>query len=291
MEPPDGTVGPIGPRLPPPGQPGASPLAAAGPLEVWIATDASDIEASQALRYRVFYEEMGAVASPEVAAAGRDFDKFDPICDHLLVLDRSAPPRPDGRPAVVGTYRLLRQEVAEKHFGFYTSSEYQVQPLIDRHPAGTRFLELGRSCTHENYRTKPTIELLWYGIMAYLIYYRLDVMFGCASFTGTDPEALALPLSYLHHVFLAPPEWRMRAVEDRYVEMNRMPEAAINKREAFRTLPPLIRGYLRAGAYVGEGAVIDHEFNTIDVLIIFPVSRIDARYLARFSKGVDAPES
>jgi L-ornithine Nalpha-acyltransferase len=264
--------------------PNGPPIAASGPLEVRLAFDPSDVEASQALRYRVFYEEMAAQASAEVRAAGRDFDRFDPICDHLLVLDTSAPPRPEGRPAVVGTYRLLRQEVAERNFGFYSASEYQIQPLLDRADKGLRFLELGRSCTHSDYRSKPTIELLWHGIMGYLTHHKVDVMFGCASFAGTDPDSLALPLSFLHHYCSAPPEWNVRALDHLYVEMNRLPKEQISTKESFRTLPPLIRGYVRAGGYIGEGAVIDRQFNTTDVMIIFPVSRIDPRYFTRFSR-------
>lgn len=253
-------------------------------MEVRLGFDPSDIAASQELRYRIFYEEMAAHASEEVRAAGRDFDRFDPICDHLLVLDRAAPRRPDGRPAVVGTYRLLRQEVAEDHFGFYSASEYNIEPLLDRSREGLRLLELGRSCTHEDYRSKPTIELLWHGIMGYLTHYKLDVMFGCASFGGTDPDKLAMPLSFLHHYCSASPEWNVRALDHLYVEMNRIPKDQISGREGFRALPPLIRGYVRAGAYIGEGAVIDWQFNTTDVMIVFPVSRIDERYFSRFSR-------
>lgn len=278
--------GPANPNPPPPEAfaPNGPPIAASGTLEVRLAFDPSDIEASQALRYHVFYEEMAAQASDEARAARRDFDRFDPICDHLLVLDVAAPPRPDGRPAVVGTYRLLRQEVAEPHFGFYSASEYDIRPLLERAKTGLRLLELGRSCTHRDYRSKPTIELLWHGIMGYLTHYKLDVMFGCASFAGTDPDALALPLSFLHHYCSAPPEWNVRALDHLYVDMDRVPKDQITTRDGFRALPPLIRGYVRAGAWIGEGAVIDRQFNTTDVMIIFPVSRIDERYFSRFSR-------
>ena len=105
---------------------------------------------------------------------------------------------------------------------------------------------------------------------------RTDVMIGCASLDGTDPKRLAMPLSFLHHYARAPEAWRARALPERYVEMNRMSKEAIDPKEALRALPPLIKGYLRLGAYIGDGAVVDHEFGTTDVLIILPVTAIKA---------------
>jgi putative hemolysin len=251
-----------------------------GRLEVRLAETQAEIQAAQALRYKVFYEEMQARATPQMKADGRDFDRFDAFCDHMLVIDHEAQPGE----GVVGTYRCLRQDVAEANGGFYTQDEYDLQELIERLPAETRFLELGRSCVHAEYRTKPMIELLWLGIMSYVNFYQLDVMVGCASLHGTDPEALTLPLSYLHHNFLAPEAWRARAKANRYVAMDRMPEDKIDGRDAFRLLPPLIKGYLRAGCYIGDGAVVDEQFNTTDVMIILPVSVISDRYYARFAR-------
>ncbi len=261
------------------------PLATSGSLEVRVSTNPADILASQRLRYEVFYEEMSAQPSPEMAANGRDFDDFDRVCDHLLAFDMRAPLRPDGGNRVIGTYRLLRQDVADAHGGFYTAAEFDIAPLQEMMKRGVRFLELGRSCTHKDYRTKPTIELLWRGIMAYVALHDCDVMFGCASIEGTDPDDLALPLSFLHHEFRAPEEWRVRAVPERYVEMNRLPPEEVSLREALRALPPLIKGYIRAGAYIGDGAVVDHQFGTTDVLILFPVSEINDKYFSRFATG------
>lgn len=258
-----------------------------GDLEVRVASAPGEIAACQALRYRVFYEEMKAQASPEMAAARRDFDHYDSVCDHLMVIDHA---RRFGE-TVVGTYRLLRQEVADAHGGFYTQGEYDVTPLVTRVGSAMRFLELGRSCVHREYRNKPTLELLWLGILSYVSHYQLDVMIGCASFQGTDPDALALPLAFLHHYYLAPAAWRVQAQPSRYVTMDRMAKDAIDVREALRALPPLIKGYIRAGAFVGEGAVIDRQFNTTDVMIIFPVSEINERYFSRFSRVVDKPKS
>jgi putative hemolysin len=258
-----------------------------GRLEVRLAETQAEIEAAQRLRYRVFYDEMGAKPTAEMAAVRRDFDRFDPFFDHMLVFDTAAP----GGEQVVGTYRCLRQEIAEKHGGFYTEEEFELADLIARSGPGMQFLELGRTCVHPDYRTKPMIELLWLGIMSYVNFYSLDVMVGCASLPGTNPDAIALPLSYLHHFFLAPEPWRARAKPHRYVAMDRIPKDKIDPREAFRMLPPLIKGYMRAGCYIGDGAVIDDQFNTIDVMIILPVSVISDRYYARFTRAIKEGKS
>jgi putative hemolysin len=153
--------------------------------------------------------------------------------------------------------------------------------LLGRH-AKLQFLELGRSCVLAEYRNKRTVELLWHGIHAYILQNGCDVMIGCASLDGTDPKRLALPLSFLHHYARAPEQWRARALPQRYIEMNRLSKEAIDPKAALRVLPPLIKGYLRLGATVGDGAVIDHEFGTTDVLIVLPISQIKQRYFEHF---------
>ena len=256
-----------------------------GTLEVRLAQEKREVRRAQKLRYRVFYRDGTAIADATTLLARRDKDAFDRICDHLMVIDRAAKPSMSGKQPVVGTYRLLRQEVAERNSGFYTENEFDIASLIDRH-AGLRFLELGRSCVLPRYRTKRTVELLWHGIWAYVRQHRLDVMIGCASFEGTDPDRLALPLSFLHHYAQAPAAWRASAHPSRRIEMNRMAKEAINPKAALHELPPLIKGYMRLGAFIGDGAVIDHQFGTTDVLIVMPVSAISARYIEHF--GVDA---
>jgi len=257
-------------------------LAVSGALEVRLAETEAEVEQAQRLRYRVFYEEMSAVPSPAMRDSQRDFDRFDQVCDHLLVVDRSIHDD-DGRPAVVGTYRLMRDADAARAGGFYTSSEYDIAPMLAGLPPTTRFLELGRSCILKSYRTRPaTMQLLWRGVMTYVARFSIDLMFGCASLHGTDPDQLALPLSYLHHYHAIPPQYRVRAKPELYVDMNRMPKDSIDVKEALRSLPPLIKGYVRAGAGIGEGAVIDRQFGTTDVFIYFPLSGIDARYKSRF---------
>jgi putative hemolysin len=261
-------------------------------LTVRLADGTADVEAAQHLRYRVFYEELDAKPDAEALATRRDADRYDPICDHLLVVRKGAAIGPDeirvGDGEVVGTYRLLRQSVAERTGGFYTQGEFDIAPLIARHGA-LKFLELGRSCVLKPYRTKPVVELLWQGIWNYVRLYDLDVMLGCASLEGTDPQHHAMALSFMAQSSVPPPEWQVSALPGRKVEMNLMPPAKVDAKRALRMLPPLIKGYLRIGCYVGDGAVIDHQFNTIDVLIILPVSAINPRYFSYFGSPGEDP--
>ena len=243
-----------------------------GPLQVRLAECAADIEAAQALRYRIFYEGMGARPAPEMARRRRDFDAFDDICDHLLVLDHE---RGSGAEAVVGTYRLIRREAALRHGKFYSATEYDIAPLVAH--AG-EILELGRSCVEPTYRPRPVIQLLWSGIAAYVLHYRIELLFGCASLPGIDPDAIAAPLSYLYHHNLAPPALRPRALPERYIEMNRLPVDAIDPARTLAALPPLIKGYLRVGGFVGDGAVVDEQFNTTDVCIVLPTELVTEKY-------------
>lgn len=249
-----------------------------GSLEVRLARGPREIWRAQRLRYRVFYQEMSA--KPDVVSRmfRRDADRFDGACDHLLVIDHAARGRFGGlKPQVVGTYRLMRQSAAMRLGGFYTQAEFDVAPLIARHQ-GQRFLELGRSCVLKPYRNKRTVELLWHGIWAYLQHHRIDAMFGCASFDGTDPDALALPLSFLHHHARSQGEWSAAAHREHYVGMDRLPAGMVDAKLALKRMPPLIKGYLRLGARFGTGAVIDRQFGTTDVLVVLPVSAIDRRY-------------
>jgi putative hemolysin len=257
----------------------AQSLGRSGSLEVRLAQAPAEVRQAQKLRYRVFYEEGSATPNPAQLLSRRDFDTYDAICDHLLVIDHAS--RERGVPAVVGTYRLLRQSLAENYGGFYTAGEFEIGPLIARHRE-LKFLELGRSCVMTPYRNKRTVELLWHGIHAYVSQNHCDVLIGCASIEGTDPRRLALPLSFLHHYSHTPEPWQARALPQRYVEMNLLSKEAIDPKEALRALPPLLKGYLRLGAYIGAGAVIDEDFGTTDVLVVLPFSVIQKRYFEYF---------
>jgi len=258
-----------------------------GSLEVRLARKAAEVRRAQKLRYRVFYQEMSAIADAGTMLARRDIDGFDAISDHLLVVDHAV--RDTKLPRglnVVGTYRMLRQSVAEQHGGFYSAGEFDVDDLVSRHPT-LKFLEVGRSCVLAPYRNKRTVELLWHGIWTYVLRHGFDVMIGCASLDGTDPDRIALELAFLHHYASAPTAWRAAAWPQRFVNMNRMPKSAVDPKAALRLLPPLIKGYLRLGAFVGEGAVIDRQFGTTDVLIVLPVATISSRYIEHFGPAAN----
>jgi putative hemolysin len=245
-----------------------------------LATTAAEVDAVQALRYRVFYGEMGAVPSAEAKRTQRDGDSFDPVADHLLVIDHAIGPGPEG---VVGTYRLIQAQAAARIGRFYSADEYDIAPVIS-FPGNV--LELGRSCVDPAYRNRAAMQLLWRGIAAYVFMHRIDLMFGCASLPGTDPDGLAAELTYLYHNHLAPPALRPRALPQRYVDMRRLEPSAIDSRRTASNLPPLIKGYLRLGGFVGDGAVIDHQFNTTDVAVVVKTDLVTDKYYRHYERQV-----
>ncbi len=249
-----------------------------GNLGLRLAETQAEVDAAQALRFEVFYREMGAHADAATAAAERDADEFDAVADHLLVLDHDLG---DGPGAVVGTYRLIRRAGAAKLGRFYSESEYDISRLI-AYPG--EVMELGRSCVAAPYRTRGTLQLLWRGIAAFVYQYRIDLMFGCASLPGTDLDALAPQLSYLHANHLAPPALRPRALPARHVPMDRLALGAAETRAALNDLPPLIKGYLRLGGFVGDGAVIDAQFNTTDVCIVVKTDLVTEKYAKHYER-------
>lgn len=261
-----------------------------GSLEVRLARTTKDIRRAQRLRFKVFYEEMGAVPNARAFVSRRDIDPYDRLCDHLLVIDRDAKTKRLGRPKpkVVGTYRLLRSDVvAARGVDFYTAGEYDLAPFLAAQK-GRKLLELGRSCVLEDYRNKRSVELLWQGLWAYIRHHGIDVMFGCASFEGTDPQTHARALSFLHHFAAAKGDLAVRALPWRYEPMDRLPAETLDAKTSLKGLPPLIKGYLRLGATFGDGAVIDRQFGTTDVFVAQRVADIDPRYIAYYGGSENA---
>jgi L-ornithine Nalpha-acyltransferase len=250
----------------------------AGHLGVRLASGRAELDAVQALRFRVFYGEMGAAADPPTAATRRDRDRFDVIAHHLLVVDHAIGPGPEG---VVGTYRLIQREGASRIGRFYSAGEYDIAPIL--HFPG-RILELGRSCVDAAYRNRAAMQLLWRGIAAYVFHYQIDLMFGCASLPGTDPDMLGTELTYLYHNHLAPPALRPRALPHLYVDMRRALPGSFDPRRALNQLPPLIKGYLRLGGFVGDGAVIDTQFNTTDVAVVVKTDLVTDKYYRHYER-------
>lgn len=251
-----------------------------GNLGVRLAVGAAELDAVQALRYRVFYEEMGAHADARTAATGRDVDDFDAVADHLVVVDHD---RGEGPGSVIGTYRLIRRHAAARLGRWYSAAEYDISRIL---AFDGEILECGRSCVDAAYRTRGSMQLLWGGIAAYIFKHKIGLLFGCASLPGTDLDALADQLTYLAANHMAPEEIRPRALPERYVGMMRKDPATIDARRTLAGLPPLMKGYLRLGGFVGDGAVIDHQFNTTDVAVLVKTDMVTDKYYRHYERKV-----
>ena len=249
----------------------------AGNLVIRLAETEEEVIAAQKLRYQVFYEDMKAKPTAEMKSLARDFDSFDAHCDHLLVLDLG----PVGsQPQAVGTYRLMRRSAARLQGRFYTSNEYDISSIL-AYPG--EILELGRSCVASAYRNGVTMALLWRGIAAYTRHHSIEVMFGCASLPGTDPRAVGPQLAYLHRHHLAPETLRPRALPERVIEID-LDLDEDDLRRGRLALPPLIKGYLWLGGFVGEGAVVDYKFGTTDICVVVRTDAVAKRYLKRYRR-------
>ncbi|WPZ20459.1 GNAT family N-acyltransferase [Sulfitobacter faviae] len=249
------------------------PRGVAADFQVRLAQTEADVQAAQRLRYDVFVRELGGGGPMVDHAAGLERDRFDPYFDHLLLTDRRC-----GK--LAGVYRVMRGDMAARAGGFYSAAEYDLAPLVQ---SGRKLLELGRSCLDPAYRGGTAMHHLWAALAGYVAEHKIEVLFGVASFHGTDTAALAEPLSLLHHRHLAPPELRVRARE--YAPMDLIPEAELDRRKAMLAVPSLIKAYLRLGGTVGEGAYIDRAFNTTDVCLILDTKQMSARQMRFYNGG------
>lgn len=253
-------------------------------LSLRLARDARDLRAAQRLRYEVFVQELGA-DGPQVDHDARlECDDFDQRCDHLLLIDNRRDAA--GYADVVGAYRLLPADRLGAHERFYTEGEYDLHGL---RASGRRLLELGRSCVHPDLRGGPALFLLWNGLAEYVRARKIEVMFGTASFHGTDPGRVAPALSWLHQNHLTAQECRPRALPEGYQRLDMLPPAEIDRRAAMALMPALLKAYLRVGGTVGEGAFIDRAFNTIDVCLVLDTAHMSARHVELYSRGAAAP--
>jgi len=234
---------------------------------VKIAETEAELRAAQALRYQVFVKELGAGGDLVDHEAGLERDRFDPFFDHMIITDNRSG-------EVVGVYRLLRDDQAKAAGQFYSEDEYDLTVLK---ASGRKLLELGRSCLHRDYRGGTAMFHLWSGLAVYVAEHRIEILFGTASFHGTDVQALAQPLSMLHHNHLAPPDLRVRAQPAHFQTMDLVPVDQLDRRRAMLAVPALIKAYLRLGGFVGEGAFVDQTFNTIDVCLVLDTARMNER--------------
>lgn len=247
-------------------------------FELRLAQTADDLRLAQSLRYDVFVRELGSDGDMVDHAKGLELDRFDPFFDHLMLMDRSRAGN-----QCVGVYRLMRQDQAADAGQFYCDDEYDLA-LLKAGPL--KLLELGRSCVHAEYRGGTAMLHLWNGLARYVEDHRIDLMFGVASFHGTDASAFAAPLSLLHHRYLAPEPIRVRARKEGFQRMDLIAEADLDRVAAARAMPSLIKGYLKMGGFVGEGAFIDRPFNTTDICLLMDVKRVSQKQFGLYAKGV-----
>jgi len=247
-----------------------------GDISLKIAENEEEIEQAQRLRYQVFYEELGAKPTGVMGADGREIEAYDPFCDHLLVIDKSAPKGSQ----IVGTYRILMQQTAAAHgIGLYTETEFDLSKLK---ATGGKIMEVSRSCVLTPYRSKMAINLLWRGIAAYVFANNVDYLVGTPSLTGVNPEEYKEALAYLNAFHLCDENIRPRVLDPYYHALPQVDKDSIDAKKAFMDLPPLLKGYLRVGAMIGDGAFIDHQFNCVDVAIVVSMTNVNDRYYNRY---------
>jgi putative hemolysin len=233
-------------------------------LYISFARTPSEINEAQHLRYQVFAEEMGA----DIKNTDRlDIDGFDQFCEHLLIREKNSN-------KVVGTYRILNPKMANEAGGYYSAGEFDLTRLQNLFP---RTVEVGRACVHRDYRNGGTITLLWAGLAKYMKMNGYEYMIGCASIPMADGGHIATSLYYqLKEKYLSPPEYRA------------FPHCPLPMTALEKTLdvecPSLIKGYLRLGAYICGEPAWDPDFNSADLLVLLPLSRIHPRYASHFFK-------
>lgn len=242
-------------------------------FDIRIATSERDLLGAQRLRYRVFVEELGGSGPMVDHAARLERDEFDEVVDHLCLIDRRRSAQDLDH--VVGVYRLLPGARAREFGRFYCDTEYDLTALRN---SGRSLLELGRSCVDPALRGGSGMFLLWNALADYVLDLGIDVLFGVASFHGTDIPALAPALSWLHHNHLAPEALRPVARPEGYQAMDLIPAEAIDRREALVGMPALIKAYLRLGGQVGDGAFIDRAFNTTDVFLLMDTKAMSDKH-------------
>ncbi len=234
-------------------------------LTVSLARTAEEVLEAQRLRYKVFGEEMGA--NLPSAAEGIDYDIFDRYCEHLMV-------RESDENKVIGTYRILPPEQAQKIGGYYSETEFDLTRLDHLRDS---MVEVGRSCVHWDHRNGTTIAQLWSGLAQYIQQGGYEYIIGCASISMCDGGHIAASVYHkLHRLYAAPIEYTV-------FPRCPLPLHALNQ-HLDAPIPPLIKGYLRLGAYICGKPAWDPEFNTADLLILLPVSRMTARYAKHFLK-------
>jgi len=231
------------------------------------------------LRYAVFVEEEGASATEEQKNLREEYDSYDRFAEYLAVFHNGK---------VVGTYRIINRDAAEKMGGFYTESEFNISKIKN---SGANIAEMSRACVAPEYRENALVmRLLWVGLGEYIVRHKIGIVFGVASWTGANPAMSAQAISYLYYNHLSP--LRLRAtveptklaagVNPKLTRMNILPEVFVDKTEAMRQMTPLVKGYLRINATFGRGVFIDKPFNSYDVFVMLRTKDMDSVYKKHF---------
>ncbi len=245
-----------------------------------IAEKKSELKKAQALRYSVFYKEKKAIPTISKKILRLDYDKVDNFADHLIVIDKN---KKSIKNKIVGTYRLVRGDIATHSGGFYTSSEFDLSKILNSYKHN-QILELGRSCVHQDYRNGTIMNLLWKAIAEYVKLYDIKILLGCASFNGTNVMKYTNELSYLRKNFSLPDEMSVKSLDTKIYPAYTKINSNINDLRTFVKLPPLIKGYLRIGGKVSNDYFVDYKFNTIDVCVIVNTNNIDKKYKRKYLK-------
>ena len=243
-----------------------------------IAETKSELKKAQALRYSVFYKEKKAIPTISKKILRLDYDKVDKFADHLIVIDKN---RKGIKNKIVGTYRLIRGDIAAHCGGFYTSSEFDLSKILNSYE-NNKILELGRSCVHQDYRNGTIMNLLWKAIAEYVKLYDIKILLGCASFHGTDVMKYTNELSYLRKNFSLPDELSVKSLDSKIYPAYTEIDSNNNNLRTFVKLPPLIKGYLRVGGKVSHDCYVDYKFNTIDLCVIVNTNNIDEKYKKKY---------
>ncbi|HJV06826.1 MAG TPA: GNAT family N-acyltransferase [Chromobacteriaceae bacterium] len=233
-------------------------------LQVRLAESADDIRRAQKLRFEVFANEMGALLDSR--DQGIDTDEYDALCDHLIVEDPASG-------MVVGTYRLLSPQAARRAPRLYSEHEFDLSRLQHLRDG---LIEMGRSCVHKDFRSGAVIALLWSGLADYVQRQGGQYLAGCASVSLSDGGHQAVSLyRQLEAKHLAPAEWRV-------FPHLALPLDRIQDDAPPAPMPALIKGYLRAGAFVCGEPAWDPDFNCADFFMLLPMSRLAAKYNKHF---------
>ncbi len=238
-----------------------------------IAESNFEIKKAQSLRYKIFFKEKKIQKNNLKSLLKRDYDFYDKISDHLIIIDEHR----DVKDNVIGTYRLLRGNSARLYRGFYTEQEFDISNL-KKNFSSKDILELGRSCVHPDYRSGTILKLLWQGISKYIKICKIKILIGCASFNGTDPTKFKNEFSLLHKSYRLPKNYNVKSLQNNDISFGKN----IKESTVLNRLPPLIKGYLKAGGMVSENFYIDKEFETIDFCVIMLTEKIASRYQNKF---------